>query len=119
MLTVWYRSSVCEVPYPSSQALTLPLRGAEPAVLASITPALAVQPALPDSKPGLTKSCEVVRQVLPALAMVTDTVVLCEPDAAVPVIVSVNVCAAAADVAEMVNVAPCPEETEPGVMLAV
>src|SRR5437762_2253060 len=50
---------------------------------------------LPDSNPGLPKSWVVVAQAPDALT-VTDTVVVCEPDAAVPVMVSVNVPAPAA-----------------------
>src|SRR5262249_60794274 len=55
MVTVWKRSSTCETPYPSSQALKVPVRGAGLA-LPSITPAVAVQGAVPVSNPGLPRS---------------------------------------------------------------
>src|SRR5437868_1201784 len=88
-------------------------------MLWSMTPALAVQPTDPDSKPGLVKSCVVVAQLPLAPVTVTERLVVCDPDAAVPVTVSVNVCGAAAEVAERVRLALCPEETHVGVSVAV
>jgi hypothetical protein len=72
------------------------VRGADPLLLLSMTASVDVQPVLPDSNPGLAKSCELVVQLPPTPLTVTDTVVLCEPDAAVPVTVRVKVPAAAA-----------------------
>jgi len=65
-------------------------------VLASITPAVAVQPVEPDSNPGFAKSCELELQLPAGPLAVTETLVLCEPDAAVPVRVSVKVWVAVA-----------------------
>jgi len=88
-------------------------------VLPSITAGVDVQPVLPDSNPGLAKSCVVVAQVPAGAVMVTETDVVCEPDGAVPVIVNVNVPAAAAVVVETVSVALPPEVTEAGEIEAV
>src|SRR6266852_3323684 len=77
------------------------------------------QMVLPDSNPGLPKSWVVVVQAPPAAVTVTETAVVCEPDAAVPVIVNVNVPAAAAVVVDTVSVAPPSEVTEAGEIEAV
>jgi hypothetical protein len=52
MVTDWDRVSVWVVPYPSSQAYLVPVWAVWPEVLPR-TPAVALQGALPDSKPGL------------------------------------------------------------------
>ena len=99
--------------------MKVPVRGAEPAVVPSMTAGVDVHVVLPDSKPGFPNSCEVAVQVPPGAVTVTETVVVCEPDAAEPVIVNVKVPAAAAVVVLTVRVPLPPEVTGVGEMEAV
>src|SRR5438067_5421863 len=84
-----------------------------------MTAGVDVQVVLPDSNPGLPNSCEVAVQPPPGAVTVTETLVVCDPDAAVPVIVNVKVPAAAAVVVLTVSVALPPEVTDVGEMEAV
>jgi len=69
----------------------------------------------------LVTATPLLKGVAPPAAAVTvsDTVALCEPDAALPVTVSVKVPVVAVEVAEMLKVELAPEVTEVGESVAV